>query len=163
MVANLRLVSTPAQTSPGPSSQSPIRVVLADDHAVMRRSLRVVLEREEHIDVIAEAADLTSAVRHVRRDKPHVLLLDLDLSTADGSGMEAIEQLRERTPETQIVVLTMEDSPVVARHVLASGALGFVVKQLADNELPQAVRAAARGEDYVSPRVAARLDARYRR
>jgi two-component system response regulator NreC len=77
----------------------------------------------------------------------------------DGSSIETIGKLRERVPDTQIVVLTMDDSPVFAQRAIAAGALGFVLKDLADGDLPQAVRAAARDEEYVSPRVAARLDA----
>ena len=125
----------------------------------MRRSLRLLLDREEHIDVIAEATDLASALRHVHRHKPHVLVLDLGLSNSDGSSIEAIGPLRERTPETQTVVLTMEDDPAFARRAFAAGALGFVLKELADGDLPQAIRAAARGEEYISPRAADRLDA----
>ncbi len=125
----------------------------------MRRSLRLLLDREEHIDVIAEAADLSSALCDVHRHKPHVLVLDLGLFNSDGSSVEAIGPLRERTPETQTVVLTMEDDPAFARRAFAAGALGFVLKELADGDLPQAIRAAARGEEYISPRVADRLDA----
>ena len=125
----------------------------------MRRSLRLLLDREERIDVIAEASDLASALRHVHRHKPHVLVLDLGLSNSDGSSIEAIGPLRERTPETQTVVLTMEDDPAFAKRAFAAGALGFVLKELADGDLPQAIRAATRGEEYISPRGADRLDA----
>jgi two-component system response regulator NreC len=159
MGAHLRLASTPTENHPGLSAPSPIRVVLADDHALMRRSLRLLLDCEKGIDVIAEAADLASAVRDVHANKPHVLVLDLGMSNADGSSIDAIGQLRKRAPETQIVVLTMEDGPAFVQNALASGALGFVVKELADSDLPQAVRAAARGEEYISPRAAPRLDA----
>jgi two-component system response regulator NreC len=106
--------------------------------------------------VIAEADDLASVVRHVHGHRPHVLVLDLGMS--GGSGMEAVRQLRERSPETQIVVVTMDESPVFAHRALAAGALGFVTKEMADEQLADAVRQAARGERYVSPRVAARLD-----
>jgi two-component system response regulator NreC len=157
MAAHLHLAPTPTETDPAASAASPIRVVLADDHALMLRSLRVLLEGEEDVDVIAEAGDLASA-RHCLEDQsPHVLVLDLRLP--GGSSIEMIGKLREEAPSTQIVVLTMKDNPVFAEHALASGALGFVLKELADSELPQAVRAVARGEEYVSPRVAARLDA----
>ena len=135
----------------------PISVVLADDHALMRRSLRLLLDREADIEVIAEARELASVARHLQDDPPHVLILDL--SMPDGSSVEAIGQLRERVPETQIVALTMDDNPTFAQRALAAGALGFVAKDLADDELPQAVRAAARGEEYISPRMAPRLDA----
>jgi two-component system response regulator NreC len=138
-----------------------IRVVLADSHALMRRSLRLLLDGEDDVEVVGEAEDLASVVRHVEGDQPQVLLLDL--SMPGGSSVEAIGQLRERVPATQVVALTMEDDPVFAQRALAAGALGFVAKELADEELPPAVRAAARGEEYISPRVAARLDAIHRR
>jgi len=160
MAAYLHLAPSPTETDLNPALPSPIRVVLADDHILMRRSLRLLLDGEEGIEVIAEADNLASAVRHVHGHKPHVLVLDLRMP--GGSSIETISKLRERAPDTQVVVLTMEDNPVFAQRALASGALGFVLKEVADGELPQAVCAAARGEEYVSPRVAARLDALHR-
>jgi two-component system, NarL family, response regulator NreC len=135
-------------------------VVLADDHALMRRSVRLLLDGEENMEVIAEASDLASVARYVQGHQPHVLVLDLNMP--GGSSLEAISQLRERVPETQIVVMTMQDSPVFAQRAFAAGAVGFVLKDLADTELPEAIRAAARDEEYVSPRVASRLDALHR-
>ena len=131
--------------------------MLADDHALMRRSLRLLLDGEEGVEVVAEADDMATAVRHVHGHKPHVLVLDLHMP--DGSSIETIRQLRERAPDTQVVVLTMEDSPVFAQHALAAGAIGFVLEGSRRHRAAEAVRAAARGEEYVSPRVAARLDA----
>ncbi len=157
MSPHLHPVPALIDTSLGSPAPVPIRVVLADNHASMRRSLRLLLDGEEGVDVIAEAGDLSSVVRHVHGGKPQVLVLDLH--TPGGSSIEAIGKLRARGPDIEIVVLTMDDSPVFAQHVLASGALGLVLKELADSELPQAVRAAARGEEFVSPRVAARLQA----
>jgi len=157
VIPRLHLASSPAGAAAVVSGTAPVRVVLADAHALMRRSLRLLLDGEKDVEVIAEASDLNSAVRHVQGDRPQVLVLDL--SMPDGSSIEVIGQLRERVPETQIVALTMEDNPVFAQRALAAGALGFVVKELADDELPQAVRAAARGEEYISPRMAPRLDA----
>jgi two-component system response regulator NreC len=139
------------------ANDAPIRVVLADDHAMMRRGLRRLLDREDGVEVIAEAADLGSALEKVRAERPHVLVLDLGMP--DGSSIDAIGELRERIPETQVVVITMQDSPVFAQRAFAVGALGFVAKDLADGELPQAVHAAARGQEYISPRVTVRLDA----
>lgn len=156
MAAHLHLAPDLTDVPPDDSPPSPIRVVLADDHALMMRSLRLILEGEDDVDVIAEAGDLASAARQVHGEKPHVLVLDLRLP--GGSSIEMIGKLREEAPDTQIVVLTMKDNPVFAQHALASGAVGFVLKELADSELPQAVRAAARREQYVSPTVAARLD-----
>jgi two-component system, NarL family, response regulator NreC len=157
MVHHLRLAPTPKESDRTASEPWPIRVVLADDHALMRRGLRLLLEGEEGIEMIAEAGDMASALHHVDRYRPHVLVLDLRMS--HGSSVETVGKLRERAPETQVVVLTMQDNPVFAQHALASGALGFVLKELADGELPQAVRAAACGEEYVSPRVRDKLDA----
>ncbi len=157
MSAHLRLAPSLAESDPKPSVTSPVRVVLADDHAFMRRSLRLLLDREEAVQVIAEAEEMTTAVRHVHNDKPHVLVLDLRMP--GGSTLETIGKLRERAPDTKVVVLTMEDDPLFAQHALATGALGFVLKDRADSELGEAIRTAACGEEYISPRVAERLEA----
>lgn len=138
------------------ASTHTIRVVLADDHALMRRSLRRLLDSEADVQVIAEAGDLVSAMRHVSRHLPHVLLLDLQMR--DGSSIDLIRRLRVQVPETQIVVVTMEGSPGFARHVLDAGAVAFVLKEYADTELPAAVRAASRGERFVSAPVSAGLE-----
>jgi two-component system, NarL family, response regulator NreC len=137
--------------------EPPIRVVLADDHALMRRSLRLLLENERDLEVIAEAGDLQTVTRHVREHRPHVLVLDLGLP--NGSSIQEIGRLRTEAPGTEIVVLTMEESPVFAQQALDAGAIGFVLKEMADEDLPAAVRRAARGLHYVSPRVAATLSA----
>ncbi len=159
MSSHLQLV-TPKITPGAEAATKPIRVVLADDHALMRRSLRLLLDSEDDLEVIAEAADVPAVARHLSNHQPQVLVLDL--SMPDGSGIQAIGRLRERAPETQIVVLTTEESPVFAQRALAAGAVGFVIKDKADEELPAAVRAAAVGEEYVSAKVAARLDALHR-
>jgi two-component system response regulator NreC len=160
MVGHLRLASDAGQNGvvedAGPRS---ISVVLAGDHSWMRRGLQLLLEREQDIDVVAEAADLASAIGDVEHH-PNVLVLDLRMP--DGPSLEPIGRLRQQAPDTQVVVITMDDSPVSAQRALASGAAGFVLKELADSELPDAVRAAARGEEYVSQRLATRLDALHR-
>jgi two-component system, NarL family, response regulator NreC len=138
-------------------AESPIRVILADDDITVRRNLRLLLEREDGMEVIAEAADLSAVMRHVAAHVPHVLILDLRMP--NGSSIATIRRLRELAPDTEIVVLTMEESPAFAQRALDAGALGFVVKDHADHELPLAVRQAVRGEDYVSPRLSTRLDA----
>ncbi len=155
MTAHLHLAPSFTYADPNPSVPSPVRVVLADDHALMRRSLRLLLDSEEGVQVIGEADDLAAAVRHVHEHKPHVLVLDLRMP--GGSSIETIRKLRESAPDTQVVVMTMEGNPVFAQHALASGALGFVLKDRADSELREAVIAAAGGEEYISPSVAARL------
>jgi two-component system, NarL family, response regulator NreC len=131
--------------------------VVADDHELVRRSLRLVLGREEGVEVVAEAGDLLTAMRLMNGHLPHVLVLDLQMP--DGSSINLIRQLSSRCAETQVVVVTMEDSPAYARAAIDAGAVGFVLKQYASHDLPVAVRCAARGEEYVSARVGARLEA----
>jgi two-component system response regulator NreC len=96
----------------------------------------------------------------VQGHRAQVLVLDLTMPGV--SGIEMVSRLRERASDTQIVVTTMEENPVFAQRAFAAGAIGFVAKDLADAELPDAVRAAARGEEFVSPRVAGRLQALHR-
>lgn len=157
MPTDPQLASALNPTHSGPAPERSIRVVLADDHALMRRSLRLLLDREEGVEVIAEAGDLKTVMRHVHGHLPHVLVLDL--SMPDGSSIETIRRLREEVPSTEIVVLTTEDSPAFAEQTLDAGAIGFVLKDFAEAELAQAVRYASRGGQYLSPRIAARLEA----
>jgi two-component system response regulator NreC len=132
-----------------------IRIVLADDHAVVRSGLRLLLDAEPDFEVIAEASDVDSAKRYVRGHHPAVLVLDLNMP--GGSSLEAIPLIREESPETQIVVLTMQQEPAFAREALGGGALGYVLKEAADDELVEAVRRAAAGESFLNPRLGARL------
>jgi two-component system, NarL family, response regulator NreC len=152
---HLHLAPTPIDTEATFSGPLAIRVLLADNHALMRRSLRLLLDGEPDLEVVAQVVDLASALDGVHAQQPDVLVLDL--SMPGGSSIKAIGRLREEVPETQIVALTMDDNPVFALGALAAGAAGFVVKELADSELPEAIRSAARGEQYVSRRVAGRL------
>jgi two-component system, NarL family, response regulator NreC len=135
----------------------PVKVIIADDHAVVRSGLRMLLDAEDGLHVVAEAGDVPNAMRMVRAHRPGVAVLDLNMP--GGSILEAIPQLLESTPETAIVVLTMQDDPAFARQALQSGALGFVLKEAADEELLEAVRLAAKGETYLNPRLGARLAA----
>lgn len=148
-------MSAPDSRSDAPAP--PIRVVIADDHAVVRRGLRQVLDAEEGFEVVAEASDLDGARRYLLGHRPDVLVLDLNLP--GGLSLGAIPELRERFPDTQIVVLTMQDEPAYARAALGSGALGYVLKEAAESELVEAVRRAARGETYLNPRLGARVAA----
>jgi two-component system, NarL family, response regulator NreC len=148
----------PASFVRNPSQlKSAIRVVLADDHAMLRRTLRLLLQSEEDVEVIAEAVDLSAVVDHLGRQAPQVLVLDLRLP--NGSNIEMIRELRKRFPETEVVVMTMEESPLFAQKAIAAGARGFVVTDRADTELVTAVRLAARGQEYVGARVASGLEA----
>jgi len=131
--------------------------MLADDHVLARRSLRLLLDAEDDLEVIAEATDLSAVTRHLRRYTPHVLVLDLQL--ADGSSVETIRRLRDHAPETEIVVLSMDSSPLVAQQTLDAGAVAFVLKTRAESELSGAVRAGAAGIEYISPQLAPGVDA----
>jgi two-component system response regulator NreC len=133
----------------------PSTIVIADDHAVVRSGLRMLLDAEPGLEVVAEAGTVPDALRLVRAHRPTVAVLDLNMP--GGSGLEAIPELRASTPETAIVVLTMQDDPAFAREALQNGALGFVLKEAADEELLQAVHLAVRGETYLNPRLGARL------
>ncbi len=137
------------------SSSVTIRLVLADDHAVVRSGLRMLLDSEPDFEVVAEASDVESAKRYVRGHHPKVLVLDLNMP--GGSSLEAIPILREESPNTQIVVLTMQQEPAFAREALGAGALGYVLKEAADDELVEAVRNAAVGESYLNPKLGARI------
>jgi two-component system, NarL family, response regulator NreC len=126
-------------------------VVLADDHALLRRALRLLLELEDDLEVVAEAGDLETAAREVVAHRPDVLVVDL--RRQDGWGAGRIRRLRAQCPGTGVVVITMHMSALFAAHALDAGALGFVLKDTADQELPTAVRTVARGEVYTSPRL----------
>ncbi|MGI8802326.1 MAG: response regulator [Solirubrobacteraceae bacterium] len=114
--------------------------MIADDHEVVRSGLRLLLDAQSDFEVIAEAGDAAEARRHVRGFKPSVLVLDLNMPGA--SSMDAILAIRGETPETQVVVLTMQSDPAVAREALGAGAAGYVLKEAAGTELVEAVRRA---------------------
>lgn len=132
-------------------------VVIADDHAVVRSGLRMLLDAEPDFEVVAEAGDVDSAVRYVRGHKPAVLILDLNMPGEP--SLPAIPRLREEFPETQVVVLTMQNDPAFAREAMRAGALGYVLKEAADAGLVEAVRMAAEGRTYLHPQLGARLAA----
>ena len=131
--------------------------MLADDHTIVRSALRVLLEADDEVEVVAEAADIEQAVRKVRAYKPDVLVLDLTMP--GGSSLQAIPDMRSASPATAIVVLTMEDEPRFAREALRAGAAGFVLKEAADTELLQAIDAARNGLRYINPQLGALIAA----
>lgn len=135
----------------------PTTIVLADDHTIVRSALRALLEAEDEFEVVAEAGDVAEAVRKVLAYKPQVIVLDL--SMPGGSSIQAIPQMREASPSTAVVVLTMEDEPRFAREALRAGALGFVLKESADSELVDAVHAALRGHRYLNPELGGEIAA----
>jgi two-component system response regulator NreC len=143
-------------TDDSPASAD-ITVVLADDHAVVRKGLRLLVDAEDGLRVVAEAGNVPDALRMARAHRPNVLVLDLNMP--GGSSLEAIPTITEQAPMTAIVVLTMQNDPSFARQALQAGALGFVLKEAADDELLGAIKLAAEGETYLNPRLGARLAA----
>src|SRR6266536_2328457 len=135
----------------------PIKIVLADDHAVVRSGLRMLLESEPDFHVVAEAGDVTSAMRYVRAHRPGVLILDLNMPGEP--SLPAIQTVQEVSPDTRVVVLTMQSDPAFAREALRGGAAGYVLKEAADAELVEAVRLAAQGRTYLHPELGAKLAA----
>ena len=132
----------------------PIRLVVADDHAVVRSGLRLLLEAEDDFSVVAEAGEIDTAKRMVGAHRPDVLVLDLNMP-----GPPSLPVIPELAQQTAVVVLTMQNDPAFAREALQSGALGYVLKEAADAELVQAIRAAADGRTYLNPELGARMAA----
>lgn len=155
MLPFFRLASVPDPDARGEAGGA-IRIVLADDHAAMRESLRLLLEGEADIDVIAETDSLQAVMGHVNARRPDVLVLDLGIGD-HGSGIEALARVHREARDTRIVVLTMNDDPTFATRALDNGAKGLVLKDMADSDLPAAVRDASRGKRYVSPSLVAKL------
>jgi two-component system response regulator NreC len=136
----------------------PIKIVLADDHAVVRKGLRLLLDGEDGFEVVAEAGTADDAMRYVRAHRPAVLVLDLNMP-GNLSSLDAIPQVGAAGDGTRVVVLTMQEDPEFARQALGSGAAGYVLKEAADDELVEAVRRAAAGDTYLNPRLGAALAA----
>lgn len=132
-----------------------ITVVLADDHTVVRSALRMLLESEGDVEVVAEAENAEDAVRYTRGHKPAVLILDLNMPGE--SGLAAVPQVKDASPDTNVVILTMQNEPAFAREAFQAGALGYVLKEAAEEQLVEAVRLAAEGKTYVQPEMGARL------
>src|SRR3954465_6829193 len=132
-------------------------VVIADDHAVVRSGLKSLLDAEPGFEVTGEARDVNTAMTYVRAQRPSVLVLDLNMPGEP--SLPAIPQFLEASPGTAIVVLTMQNDPAFAREALRAGALGYVLKESANAELVEAVRAAVEGRTYLQPQLGAKLAA----
>ena len=132
-----------------------IRVVLVDDHAVVRSGLRLLLDANDDLEPVGEAGSAREAVFEARTLEPDVILLDVVMP--DQSGLDIIPTLLHERPETKILVLSMQDDPQYVRQAFAAGASGYVLKEAADTEVVAAVREVARGGRYVHPELGARL------
>ena len=132
-----------------------IRIVLADDHIVVRRGLELLLGAEDGFEVVATAGDVDAAIRAARGHKPDVLVLDLNMP--GGSGVEAIPRIVEAAPQTRVAVLTAHNDPALARQALGAGAYAYILKEGAVDELVEAVRRVASGGTYLNPQLGARI------
>jgi two-component system response regulator NreC len=134
-----------------------IRLLIVDDHQLVRSGLRRLLEAEEDFEVEDEAGTAYDAVRLARLHKPDVILLDVVMP--DGNGIDAIPEIIEASPETKVLTLSMQDDPSYVRHAFAAGAKGYVLKEAADDELIAAIREVAKGGNYVDHQLGSRLAA----
>jgi len=132
-----------------------IRVLVVDDHAVVRTGLRRVLDAEPDIETVGEAPNAERAVFEAIEHKPDVVLMDVVMPGK--SGIEIIPTLQQSVPQAKVLVLSMQDDPRYLREAFEAGASGYVLKEAADTEVVDAVRAVAAGERYVHPALGARL------
>ena len=132
-----------------------IRIVVVDDHAVVRSGLRLLLDAEEDMEVVGDAGNVRDAVLEVRGAKPDVVLLDVTMPGE--SGIEGLPKLRREAPEAKVLMLSMEDDPSYVREAFAAGASGYVLKEAVDAEVVAAVREVAAGNRYVHPALGARM------
>jgi DNA-binding NarL/FixJ family response regulator len=132
-----------------------IRVLVVDDHAVVRAGLRLLLEREDDLECVGEAGRADEAVREARYLQPDVILLDVTMP--DTSGIDAMPSIRSAAPAAKVLILSMQDDPSYVREAFAAGASGYVLKEAADAELVTAIRDVASGKSYVHPALGARV------
>ena len=131
------------------------RLLVVDDHAVVRSGLRMLLDAESDFDVIAEAGNAREAIFEARAHKPDVIVLDVVMPGE--SGIEALPKLKKEAPNAKVLVLSMQDDPRYVREAFAQGANGYVLKEAADAEVVGAVREIAAGGEYVHPALGARM------
>ena len=134
-----------------------IRLLIVDDHQLVRSGLRRLLEAQEDMTVEDEAGNAADGIRLARLHKPDVVLLDVGMPGR--SGVEAAPEIREAAPDARVLVVSMEDDPSYVRAAFAAGASGYVLKEAADDDLLTAVREVAGGRNYVDPALGARLAA----
>lgn len=145
------------QSEADKDAENQITVVLADDHQVVRTGLRMLIEAEPEMVVVAEAGDVAAAERYVLGHKPDVLMLDLNMPGE--SSLKAIPSLLDISPSTKIVVLTMQDDPAFAKEAIGAGASGYVLKEAAEAEVVEAIRIVANNGTYLQPSLGAKLAA----
>jgi len=133
----------------------PVRVLVVDDHAVLRSGLRLLLDKEDDLEYVGEASTAEEAIRGLERTQPDVVLLDLQMPGI--GGLEGASRIVERRPGVRVLVLSMHDEADDVRRAFAAGASGYLVKTAADEELVRALRAVAQGERYLHPSLGAKM------
>ena len=133
----------------------PLRVLLADDHALLRDGLRALLEQQPNLEIVAEAGNGREAVRRAEETRPDVVLMDIAMP--DLNGLDATRQIRRLLPETKVLILSMYEDQEYIYELLRAGASGYLLKGSASAELLTAIEVVARGECFLSPSVAGRV------
>lgn len=136
-------------------ARMPVTVVVADDHAVVRAGIRMVLANDGGFEVVGEASSLASTLAAVETHRPSILLLDLHMP--DGLSLDAIPAIVSSSSETRVVALTMQEGPAFATRALQAGARGYVLKEALETELVAALHAVAAGRSFLDPRVGAEM------
>lgn len=134
-----------------PLSPSPLTIVIADDHAVVRQGLRLLLETEEDLAVVGEASDLEETLAALREQQPAVLVLDLHMGRK--LSLTTLSELRSASRSTAVVILTMDDDPAFVQPAWSAGAAGYVLKEASRTELVRAIRTVGRGGRYLDPAI----------
>ena len=132
-------------------SPSPLTIVIADDHAVVRQGLRLLLETEEDLAVVGEASDLEETLAVLREQRPAVLVLDLHMGRE--LSLTTLSELRSASRSTAVVILTMDDDPAFVQPAWSAGAAGYVLKEASRTELVRAIRTVGRGGRYLDPAI----------
>ena len=132
-----------------------IRVLIVDDHAVVRQGLRHILQEQKDVEVRGEAEDGLGALKKIRELKPDIVLLDIAMPRLN--GLDAVRLIKEKYPRTQIVVLSMHKKEAYVHEALSSGALGYVLKSSPSSDVLAAIQAVFRGEFYLSPKIGAEV------
>jgi len=132
-----------------------VRVLIVDDHAVVRAGLRMLIDAEDDLEAAGEAGSARDAIFRARELQPDVILMDVVMP--DGNGLDAIPTLLHEHPEAKVLMLSMQDDPQYVRQAFIAGASGYVLKEAADTDVVSAIREVARGGRYVHPELGARL------
>jgi DNA-binding NarL/FixJ family response regulator len=128
-----------------------IRILLADDHAVVRQGFKLIINQEPDMEVVGEASDGADAVRLTQTLKPDVVIMDIAMPKVN--GVEATRRIVENQPSSRVVILSMHKDAVYVRETLRSGAKGYLLKDSIDNDLLRAIRAVAQGDGFLSPEI----------